>query len=675
MQTDTLRLDVNRQVRDKTKNFYQLHTNFQTEEVTLEELPSIIRAGNAYTAPFSKVADEKHATCHFKANVEEVALLWIDDDQHGLDFWKADKFVSRYGGILHTTASSTPEEPRSRVLFVLDQALEVKEAELALKALFDRFPHVDQSVHDASRTLYGAKNCELVTLGHVLPLETLRTQIIKPYVAKVDSEKRARQKKSLEAQRHQKVDAPADQVTRYVNAAIHHVISDLTKATEGTGQRHELLRNGSVRLFSLQKAAWLTPAARKLTSDLEEQLLNAARANGYAAKYGEEDTLRIIQSGAEKATPAHEPQWRGYTNHTEVEPKKSEKTSVEITKNQVPAFEETKAKPFTQHTCKSGQKRGAAINIYLDHTTIKPFSDHDWRNCPACCEDYAYRKARQVESEAKKHELTLSWFDSGKDWTKTRKKWNQWNKRGKGQVHFTPFHQEGGRVAVIHSSTDESDTGQQLPKDEDGLEEMILELCQKPGDTRNRASPGFGGQWKGTRGEARVEEKEETDKKPACYQLKTNATTAHLAKRALETELDARGRGRKDLHCADIYLNLLDWQLNEWIEKANFKLEERHEHNNNNEVVRAIFDDDRVQEAIKYNQAYKKANAEVSPLLSTKEKLVVDINGDSQEVDATQQTLFFDSSEVTNLVEEFPHPVTEPLQEDYLDEYLEIMRG
>jgi len=311
------KLDVNRKVKNKVKqSFGWLHSNFKTEELTLDELAAIVRAGHAFTAPFKKVHDEQHATTHYKDNVLFVPVLWLDsdtgDERSTFAYWLQQPLVRDYGALLYTTSSHTPDAPRVRVLFVLDKPLDIPKSEAAHKALFHHFAHVDQSVHDASRTLYGAQNCQLLLLGNVLPLDVLRQEVVGPYLDKLEADRRRLQEaRDRHARELEREPGPVNdsQVANYIERTLDAILDDVAGAREGTGLRHEQLRNGSVRLYSLRAAGWLDDDARRLLSNVDEQLLNAARANGYASKYGDAEALRIIQSGERIAAPAEEPVW------------------------------------------------------------------------------------------------------------------------------------------------------------------------------------------------------------------------------------------------------------------------------------------------------------------------------------------------------------------------------
>ena len=167
--------------------------------------------------------------------------------------------------------------------------------------------------------------------------------------------------------------------------------------------------------------------------------------------------------------------------------------------------------------------------------------------------------------------MTVTPFDTVDDWTRTRKKWNNWKRRDKGLVDLVPFHQADGSVVVVHSSVHKDDIGDALPAEEEALLELVTTLCERPSlEVRNRSSAGFGGEWQGTRGNGPLKQAErEGKKKPDSWQLKTNAFVSRVSK-ALAIELNARSKGRRDLHCVDTYVLLRDWQDMERVKGKNY---------------------------------------------------------------------------------------------------------
>lgn len=319
----TFLVDINSHFTDKVRpgdrRFWDFNMTFQTYGLTLPDLARSVRCGYAWTAPHVKQQQDKGngklTTYRVKANVAFTQLLGLDSDTEDqrstFDAWLADPFVAQYGAFLHTTASHTPDAPRCRVVFLLDQELAREDAEVATRALLWRYPACDQSAKDASRIFYGAKGCDVRMLGQTLPVAILWRDVVEPYLAHAagrDAQRKAEHAQRLaERRRRGATGAGADQVTRYVASLLDRTLAGVEQTQEGTGQRHQLLRDAAVRLYSVRFADWLTEDAGVLLEDLELDLLAAARANGYAGKYGEDATLRTISSGADLAEPADLP--------------------------------------------------------------------------------------------------------------------------------------------------------------------------------------------------------------------------------------------------------------------------------------------------------------------------------------------------------------------------------
>lgn len=100
------------------------------------------------------------------------------DETSSIAYLLKDKFVSKYAAFLYTTMSHTPEAPRARVIFLLDQPImQAKNYTLAASALLWLFGTADRQCKDAVRFFYGAKHCEYEYLDNVLPLEVVKQTI------------------------------------------------------------------------------------------------------------------------------------------------------------------------------------------------------------------------------------------------------------------------------------------------------------------------------------------------------------------------------------------------------------------------------------------------------------------------------------------------------------------
>lgn len=101
-----------------------------------------------------------------------------------------DKFVARYASFAYTTISHTPECPRARVIFTLDQPImQARNYTLAAASLLWLFGTADRQCKDAVRFFYGSPGCTSEYLDNILPLETVK-KLIAQYQETGRSEKR-----------------------------------------------------------------------------------------------------------------------------------------------------------------------------------------------------------------------------------------------------------------------------------------------------------------------------------------------------------------------------------------------------------------------------------------------------------------------------------------------------
>ena len=319
-------VDINRRFTDKVKpgdpRFWKLNMSFQTAELTAAELLDDIRNGHAWTAPHRKVrhprADGKRTTYRVKRNVIGVQVIGLDsdtgDELSTLDWWKQDDFFAHFGAFAHTTASHTDERPRCRVVFVLAEPLAPDDAELLLLALHERYPHIDHSAKDACRLFYGARGCSYVMPENVMPQDVAQALIFQLKQREDELRLAAEARRAAFASSHQDRKANAGAVAAYVASAKDRRLAYVAAAVEGTGERHKRLYEAAFRLGSLRGAKWLTDEARRVLLGVEDELLGASQANGYAAKYGEEATRREVLNSVAlgERSPAIEPNWKKF---------------------------------------------------------------------------------------------------------------------------------------------------------------------------------------------------------------------------------------------------------------------------------------------------------------------------------------------------------------------------
>lgn len=103
-----------------------------------------------------------------------------EDQRSTLTTLQKDPFISRYGSILYTTPSHTPDKPRARAIFLVDIPIHhAANYTLAASALLWVFGSADRQCKDAVRFFYGGRPgaCEMEFIGNVLPQAIIKDMI------------------------------------------------------------------------------------------------------------------------------------------------------------------------------------------------------------------------------------------------------------------------------------------------------------------------------------------------------------------------------------------------------------------------------------------------------------------------------------------------------------------
>jgi len=164
---------------------------FTNYDLTPEELALAIAEGHGYTT--------QHTDYRKAANFTAGQHIGLDFDTLPAgstlqDIIDGDSFTAYFSGLLHTTASHTPEAPRGRILFFLDRPIyDAGQYALLSEALLDHYSQADPACKDACRLFFGAEDCEILLSGNTLTLEDAAHLLIFPYRAKLEKAEAGRQ--------------------------------------------------------------------------------------------------------------------------------------------------------------------------------------------------------------------------------------------------------------------------------------------------------------------------------------------------------------------------------------------------------------------------------------------------------------------------------------------------
>lgn len=151
------------------KNF---NAGFDNLEVTEIELMTAIRRGQSITTWHK---DNWRTSENFICG-QHIGLDFDNGNKtSSMEYLVKDSFISKYASFLYTTTSHTPEEPRARVIFLLDKPIQqATNYTNAVRALLWLFDSADRQCKDAVRFFYGSLNCEMKHLGNILTIDKVK---------------------------------------------------------------------------------------------------------------------------------------------------------------------------------------------------------------------------------------------------------------------------------------------------------------------------------------------------------------------------------------------------------------------------------------------------------------------------------------------------------------------
>lgn len=153
------------------KRWGQFNDSFQNLELDTIDIANAIYTGRSFTTWHNG----RRSLDNFVLGQHLAVDMDSGDERSSFDALMCHSFVQMYASLIYTTPSHTAEQPRARVLFLLDEPITDKDAyQAAAKFLCSLFDGCDSACTDASRFFYGSVNCDLRIIDKVLPLNHLR---------------------------------------------------------------------------------------------------------------------------------------------------------------------------------------------------------------------------------------------------------------------------------------------------------------------------------------------------------------------------------------------------------------------------------------------------------------------------------------------------------------------
>lgn len=222
-----------RTVRNKSKNYRALRTDFNDRVGTLAEIRDEIKRGFAICG--AQLGNRNRKKAHVIGS--QWVLIDIDSDWD-ISSALADPFVQSHCGLIYTTPSHRPQKHRFRLIFILPRFIEQTQAiEAVIKAVMGEIPQADPACKDACRIFFGNTEAEFPLFN---PQARLSEAFVEDAVAKAEAEAKAK----AEAKANQRVRPrqyfSADGVETHI-AEILDALSYIPGRRPGTGTYEESL--------------------------------------------------------------------------------------------------------------------------------------------------------------------------------------------------------------------------------------------------------------------------------------------------------------------------------------------------------------------------------------------------------------------------------------------------
>ncbi len=248
----------------------KFNDSFENLTLAPTEIANLIYKGYAFTTWHDGRRSLENFICAQHIGVD----MDTGDERSTFDALMSYAWVRMYASVIYTTPSHTPEQPRARVLFLLDKPIESATGySEAAKFIISQFDGADVACSDASRFFYGSVNCDLMIPANYFPIAHLRH-----YYATWKL-----------TQPRQAQPAPAGERKAESSSLFEKLIAEMAMAREGS--RNHTLNRVSFLAGKLVAEGGITD------TDAEDNLLRAALQSGLPDSEATKTIKRAIKEG------------------------------------------------------------------------------------------------------------------------------------------------------------------------------------------------------------------------------------------------------------------------------------------------------------------------------------------------------------------------------------------
>jgi KaiC/GvpD/RAD55 family RecA-like ATPase len=236
-----MKLSVNRAVVNKSKDWEILATRFVNEELSLDQLALEVNAGHAFST--------QHKGRRKQENFIAGGYIALDFDRNNpgdIDEIFNDQVVSSYYGLFYHTFSSTPEAPKFRIVFELENPIYDPDyyREVVTAFIWKFSANADETCKDPCRLFYGSKDSQPVFTTNTLPMGVV-ARVRKSHQQYLEQERKDREAADYE---RRKLLTPAGGNSEkgkkaFLEKVLERHCERIRQAPKG--ERHHTLRNSA----------------------------------------------------------------------------------------------------------------------------------------------------------------------------------------------------------------------------------------------------------------------------------------------------------------------------------------------------------------------------------------------------------------------------------------------
>lgn len=290
---ETIQLNVSHAFKNKTNltgNKAAFGDSFKPARLTLAQFVTHATSGAAWTLHLFKANRRKGEYW------QSSQLLALDLDACPLTIDQLAELpdVRERAYLLYPSPSSTPEQPKTRVVFVLSEPVTDPARWQALQlALLEHFKDLqpDPACKDLARLFYGSDKPGYIVLGNLAPL-TWAGGLTAPQ-ADQDAQRAAMRQQEIV----RPINPAGSQAERIVQQRLNRALDELAAPAAGES-RHDLMIKAGYWLYGHVKGGWPITSA-----EISNGIKSAMQRNGAFEKYGESEIDRCLKDTERGAKP------------------------------------------------------------------------------------------------------------------------------------------------------------------------------------------------------------------------------------------------------------------------------------------------------------------------------------------------------------------------------------